>query len=231
MLPRFFTHMDDQAKRAVLVVIAMFIVVGAIALIGKASLNLGAGENLSWFNNVKSSPLAWFIVLISFVIGAFLGVPQWALIAAMTTAFGLWIGGAGAWICTLISASLNFWLARWVGAERVSQYGGDLVNRIADIVRRNGFMTSFAVRLVPTGPFILVNMAAGVSQMKYAHFTAGTALGIIPKIVIVGLITQGILSEDGNIWTRIIPIALAILFVGLMLLARKRLRTVVKPID
>ncbi len=211
-----------------MVVVAMFGVVAIIAILGKSALNLENEEYLRWFKAVTSSDWVVPIVVATFVIGSFLGVPQWALIASMVVAFGPRIGMGGAWVCTMLSASVNFWMARWIGAERVAKFGGQLVNRIASVVRRNGFVTSFVVRLVPTGPFILVNMAAGVSKMKFPHFLAGTALGIIPKIGVVTLIATGILSDDQSDWIRLGLVLMAGLFILIMLAARKHLRRFVE---
>jgi len=228
MLPRFFKEMDRQAATAVFVVVAMFFVVAAMALLGSASLNVDNGEYYKIFQEFAKSEWVVLIIITIFVLGSFVGVPQWALIAGMVVAFGWDKGATGAWACTLLSASINFWIARWIGVERVRRFGGELVNRITSVIRNNGFVSSFAVRFVPTGPFILVNMAAGVSGMKYLHFISGTALGIIPKIVIVGLITTGVVSEDQSSWIRVGVIALAVLFIGLMLLARKRIRPMIE---
>ncbi len=228
MLPRFFRDMDRQAATAVTVVVVMFAVVAVIALIGKSSLNLEEGQYYRWFVNFADSPWVIPVVLSTFVLGSFIGVPQWALIAAMVVAFGMFKGGMGAWSATLVSASANFWIARWIGVDRVRKFGGDMINRITSVIRRNGFVTSFAVRFVPTGPFVLVNMAAGVSGMKFTHFLSGTALGIIPKILIVGLITSGVVSEDESSWIRIGVIGLGIAFIVLMLLARKRIRPMIE---
>ncbi len=228
MLPRFLKEMDRQAVTAIALVVAMFAVVAVIALMGKASLNLEDGQYYRWFTNFVDSPWVIPVILATFVLGSFIGVPQWALIAGMVMAFGITKGGIGAWAATLMSASINFWLARWIGVERVRKFGGDMINRITSVIRRNGFMTSFAVRFVPTGPFVLVNMAAGVSGMRYAHFLSGTALGIIPKILIVGLLTSGIVSEGESSWIRIGVIGLGIVFIGLMLLARKRIRPMIE---
>lgn len=222
MLPKFITQMDKNARRAILVVIAMFVLVALIAFIGKGSLNLDNKEYLNWFQSFNDSPSLFWIILLTFVLGAFIGVPQWAMIAAMVASFGIYWGGLGSWIATIISATINFWLAKYIGAERLRE-SGDLVNRIAGAIRRNGFVTSFAIRIVPTGPFILVNMAAGVSGMKFRHFIAGSALGFIPKIIITGLITANIMSTDQSSWIRVGIIALAILFIVAMLFARKRL--------
>lgn len=228
MLPGFFKDMDRQAITAIVVVIGMFFIVASIALLGSASLNVDDGEYYRLFEAFSQSEWVIPIVLAAFVIGSFIGAPQWALIAGMVVAFGWDKGATGAWICTLISASVNFWLARWIGVERVQKFGGELINRITSVIRNNGFVTSFAVRFVPTGPFVLVNMAAGVSGMKYFHFISGTALGIIPKIIIVGLITTGVVSDDQSSWIRVGVIALAMAFIGLMLIARKRIRPVIE---
>ncbi len=216
--------MDREARRAILVVVLMFALVFAILAFGKSSMNLDDGVYISWFEAFSKSDWAVIIVLATFTGAAFFGVPQWALIAGTVLAFGPLYGSGYAWLATMVSASLDFWLGRWVGAERLRRFGGDLVNRIIGVVRRNGFVTSFTVRFVPTGPFVLVNMAAGVSGMKFPMFFAGTAMGIIPKIVIVGLLAQGVLSgADGDRLTLIFVI-LALVFIGVMLIARRRLK-------
>ncbi len=231
MLPGFLKEMDRQALTAILLVVGMFIIVATVALLGRASLNVDDGEYYRLFQSFAQSDWVIPIILAIFILGSFIGVPQWALIAGMVVAFGWDKGATGAWASTLISASVNFWLARWIGVERVRRFGGELVNRITGVIRKNGFVTSFAVRFVPTGPFVLVNMAAGVSGMKYLHFISGTALGIIPKIIIVGLITTGVISDDQSSWIRIGVVALAFLFLGAMLLARKRIRPLITQDD
>ncbi len=227
-LPRFLTHLDQQATRALLVVLIMFGAVIAILAFGKSSMNLSDGEYLSWFEAFSQSPWAFAIVIATFLGAAFLGVPQWMLIAGVVFAFGPMTGAVYAWIATMLSASLNFWIGRWIGADRVRQFGGDLVNRIIGVIRKNGFVTSLAVRLVPTGPFVLVNMAAGVSHMKFLSFISGTGIGIIPKILIVAFLGQSVITgAEGKIYM-LGFLALALLFIGLMLIARRRLQTVVK---
>ena len=86
------------------------------------------------------------------------------------------------------------------------------MNGIIERVEKNGVLWSFVVRLVPTGPFILVNLAAGVSTIRWPSFLLGTALGIIPKIVVVALISMGVFAGlDGRV--------LSLLFIGLAIVA------------
>lgn len=220
----FFTQMDKQAVRALSVLLIMFGVVILLILLGQDMLSLRESEFHRFFEYLRESGYGLPLTILTFVLAAFLGAPQWALIAGVIVAFGPVNGGAYAWIATMVSASLDFWLGRWIGAERLQRYGGDLVNRIIRIVRRNGLVTSFAVRFVPTGPFVLVNMAAGVSHMKFPSFFAGTALGIIPKIAIVALVGQGLISGGEGKVVMTVFIGLALLLIGFMFLARKRLR-------
>lgn len=228
---RFITQLDKQALRASLVLIAMFGTVGVILFFGNQALNLPEEDFSQFFEHVRSSNWALPLTILTFILAAFFAAPQWALIAGVVVVFGPVNGGIYAWIATMCSASLDFWLGKMMGADRLQKIGGALIERIVGIVRRNGFVTSFAVRLVPTGPFVLVNMAAGVSRMKFPSFLAGTALGIIPKIMVVVLIGQGILSErDRQIYMAGFMVA-ALLLILIMIFARRRLNRLVEPVD
>jgi uncharacterized membrane protein YdjX (TVP38/TMEM64 family) len=61
-------------------------------------------------------------------------------------------------------------------------------------VGRNGFTASLIVRRVPSAPFIVVNMAAGVTPMRFRDFVLGTALGIIPKIALTAFAGNSIVQ-------------------------------------
>ncbi len=216
----FFTQMDKQAFRAIAVMIAMFAFVILILLIGGDMLSMPETEFHNFFQALQQSPWGLPLTILTFTCAAFLGAPQWALIAGVVLAFGPVTGSFYAWLSTMISATVDFWLGRWMGAEKLRQYGGDLVNRITSVVQNNGFFTSLAVRFVPTGPFVLVNMAAGVSGMKYRSFAFGTGLGIVPKIAVVGLVARGLLSgSEGESYIEAF-IGLAVMLIVLMMLAR-----------
>lgn len=221
----FFTQMDKQAVRALAVIVAMFAVVIAMVLVGRNMLSLPENEFSKFFGAIEESGFGLPLTILTFVLAAFLGAPQWALVAGVVVAFGPMNGGVYAWVATLVSASLNFWLGRWMGAERLQRYGGELINRIIRVVRKNGFVTSFAVRFVPTGPFVLVNMAAGVSRMRFVSFIMGTALGIIPKIAVVALVGQGLISGSEGRLAMSVFIGLALVLLGVMFFARKRLQS------
>lgn len=131
-----------------------------------------------------SGPLALPVAVAAFAALAFVGVPQFMLIAAAVVAFGGWAGFAYSWIGTMVSALVGFHLGRAAGAGALERFSGAGVKRFMDHIGQNGFLASLIVRLVPSAPFIVVNMAAGVTPMRALDFTAGTALGIVPKIAL-----------------------------------------------
>ena len=88
------------------------------------------------------------------------------------------------------------------------------------------------MRLVPSAPFIVVNMAAGVTPMRVLDFTLGTALGIIPKIVLTSFagnsivrLMKGEIGKDA-LWLA----AIAAAWVAIGLVARAWLRSREKEI-
>jgi len=173
--------------------------------------------------SLSDSPWAIPITIALFCGLAFIGAPQWMLITGTVLAFGVWEGGVLSWVGSLTAAILGFWIGQGVGAERLQRIDAKLIRKLSAAVRKNGFMTSLVVRLVPTGPAILVNLAAGVSRMKFRHFAAGTAIGIIPKIIVVCLISQGLISGASGSVMAVVFAGLAGLAILLSWLARKRL--------
>ncbi len=210
-------------SRATLWVIASFLAPVVLVLLAKQFLGVNQTDLFEMMATLRDSQWAIPITIALFCGLAFIGAPQWMLVTGAVLAFGPWRGGALAWVGSLAAASLGFWIGHLVGAERLQRLDAQLIQKISAAVRKNGFMTSLVVRLVPTGPAILVNLAAGVSRMKFSHFAMGTAIGIIPKIIVVALISQGIVSGLSGSVMAIIFAALAVVAIGLSWAAKRRL--------
>jgi uncharacterized membrane protein YdjX (TVP38/TMEM64 family) len=180
----FLSNMDAQAWRMVLVSFVLFGGVGVVFLFGAPLMGLdGEAAVERWLgaaHGVWSLPVA----ILAFAVLAFVGVPQFVLIAAAVVAFGPWHGFAYSWIGTMVSSLVGFYLGRAAGARVLERVSGEGVTRFMRLVARNGFLASLVVRLVPSAPFIVVNMAAGVTPMRAHHFAGGTAIGIVPKIAL-----------------------------------------------
>jgi len=198
-----------------------------IILVGLAKVlfDIDQSELFALLQSLSDSPWAIPITIALFCALAFIGAPQWMLITGTVLAFGVWEGGALSWVGSLTSASLGFGIGHKLGADRLQRVDASLVQKLTAAVQKNGFMTSLVVRLVPTGPAILVNLAAGVSRMKFQHFVAGTAIGIIPKILVICLISRGLISGLSGSLMAIFFAGLAVVAIVLSWVARKHLET------
>ena len=183
-LLQFLSDMDAQAWRTLLVSFALFGGVGLVFLFGAQVLGFGGEATVERWMGAAHGPLALPAAVAAFAALAFIGFPQFMLIAAAVVAFGAWQGFVYSWIGTMASAMVGFYLGRGAGAKALARFSGEGVKRFMDHVGQNGFLASLVVRLVPSAPFIVVNMAAGVTPMRTLDFVAGTALGIVPKIAL-----------------------------------------------
>ncbi|MEO1039752.1 MAG: TVP38/TMEM64 family protein [Pseudomonadota bacterium] len=230
---RFFTRMDARAARAVWISLGLFALVGAVFVIGRFVLDIEPGSVEAWFEQAAGAWYALPATILLFTLLAFVGAPQFALIAAAVFAFGPVQGFMYAWVATMVSATVDFWLGRFLGADVVRRYGGGTVNRISAFVGRNGFWASLIVRIVPSAPFIVVNMAAGVSRMSYLAFIAGAGVGVIPKTALVAFAGGSLIAlfSGGNIWAVIMLAVVAVAWIGVMLVARRMLRRGAGEVD
>jgi uncharacterized membrane protein YdjX (TVP38/TMEM64 family) len=63
------------------------------------------------------------------------------------------------------------------------------------------------IRLVPVAPFTVVNLVAGASAIRPFDYVAGTALGMLPGLVVLSVLGHQIV----RILTHPTPVAVALL--------------------
>ena len=168
-------------------VIALFIL-GKTGVIGSLEAFIAEMQQLA------DTPWALPAVIALFIGAAFIGMPQFGLIGAAVVAFGPVNGALYSWIATLASGTVTFWLGRFSGQAAVARFSGDRAKRFTQFVSRNAFAASAIVRNVPTGPFLIVNMAFGAVRANFLGYLAGMAVGIIPKILLVTFAGQSLMA-------------------------------------
>jgi uncharacterized membrane protein YdjX (TVP38/TMEM64 family) len=197
--------------------------IGAVFLFGKTQLGADLeGLLKQWLGGFAGSPWGLPATVLVFTAAAFVGAPQFLLIAACVIAFGPWLGFLYAWLATIASAAVTFGLGRLAGRRALERFGGRRLDRLSRFVGANAFVGSFIIRNVPSAPFIVVNMAFGVSRARFSSFLAGCALGVLPKTAVVALFGASVLTAvvgDG-IWSSLIVAAIAVAWLALMLWAR-----------
>ena len=193
-LLEFITNMDARAWRTLLVSFVLFGGVGLVFVFGAQALGFGGEASVERWLGAAHGVWSLPVAILAFAGLAFLGVPQFMLIAAAVVAFGPVTGFAYSWVGTMVSSLVGFGLGRAAGAPTLAVLSGEGVRRFMALVGRNGFLASLIVRLVPSAPFIVVNMAAGVTPMRLTHFAAGTAIGIVPKIALTAFAGNSIVQ-------------------------------------
>lgn len=198
----------------------------AVLLVITTTVDFKPESIASWFGVFAQSPFAIAAVIGIYILAAFVNAPQFMLHGGVVLTFGPVLGSMIAWVATMISASFNFWLGRRLGAERLDKMSGGMTAKMLHLIKNHGFFASLAVRIVPTGPFVLVNLAAGVTRMKFIYFFLGTAIGIIPKIAIVASVSEsvkGTVTGKGPLYIAIV-VGIALLWIGIIYLAGSRLK-------
>jgi uncharacterized membrane protein YdjX (TVP38/TMEM64 family) len=179
--------------------------IGLIALFslgGFATLFLPEGmtrQALDGLAAIGHQPWAPPLAILAFLVLITLGAPQAVLIAALVAAFGPWAGFAYSWSGKVLACALGFLVGRRVGSGWLERNAGPDAAIVMDELARHGFWASAVIRLVPTLPSIVINIAAGCTPMRFRDFIAGTALGSIPKMALIAFASHAaILGLEGG---------------------------------
>jgi len=184
--------MESTSQKAVWISFALFSVAGLVLAFGMIFIDLDQGALAGHLRIIRGAWWAPIAVTLMFTLLAFLGAPQFVLIAATVAVFGTSEGVIMSWLATMISALVGYVLGRIGGAKTVQKLLSGRGEGALRFIGKNGFLTSLIVRQVPTGPFILVNLALGASNVRASWFIAGTGIGILPKILLVAFGAHGI---------------------------------------
>lgn len=183
--------------------VVVLAVLGVSAIFWASAHIIGLDENgilNQTFRSFSDSPWAPLIVATAYMLASLIGAPQFLLIAVTVAVFGSLNGFFLSLFATLCSATFNFLLARFVGAEWLRNRGWGGVDDMMETVGRNGFLTSLIVRVVPSAPFIVVNMGLGLTNTTFLAFLTGTAIGILPKTALIALLGKVVeRAQSGDI--------------------------------
>lgn len=221
----FFNNLDSAALRTIWVSLALLAIVVAMVVVAAMT---GIADHIDEdLVSLRNSPWGLPMTILLFVLTSFIAAPQFVLFAAAVVAFGPWLGCVYAMAGTLVAAWIHFLMGRVGGSNLVRRYGGETINRLSRFIGRNDFLASIIVRSVPTAPAVVVNMAFGASQANIWRYTAGVFIGSIPKILIVALLGQSVMSAMGGGIALAVGIVIAVvaLWIAVALAARRAVRS------
>lgn len=122
------------------------------------------------------------------------GAPRLLFAAVGAMVLGLWLGLLLTQLGALIGYYGVFCFVRWGGGDWVLARW-PRVARWAELLRGQGVLGVVLVRQIPIHGTLL-NMCLGLSGVKHRHFLIGSAIGLIPEAVPVGLVGAGLAQSS-----------------------------------
>lgn len=216
--------MNATAKGlAKLGLLAAGLVVGGLVLRA-----LGAAPGTVWVDRyIRDEGLLGELVFV-LVAGAAtaVGVPRQSIAFLGGYAFGTVIGAALALVAQLLGCAGAFFWAGAVGRSwaerRLNGRFGPRLRPLVERLREGPFPATLALRLLPVGNNLALNLVAGLSGLAAIPFLAASALGYLPQTIIFALLGKGV-RVDGA-WQMALAggLLLVSVLLGLWLLRRQR---------
>ena len=139
----------------------------------------------------------FFIVFLESIIPI---IPLSVFVALNIITFGSIVGILVSWIGTLCGCSLSFFISRKLANIVDKKYKNN--KKIKDIRKKinNISFTSLVILVsIPFTPAFAVNIASGLSKMKFKKFILALSIGKIPMIYFWGFIGKSLLESITDI--------------------------------
>ena len=150
-------------------------------------------------------------------------LPTIVIVGVNAAVYGLWLGFLYSWIGMVSGCLVTFLLVR-----KISSYPyftrWALKPRVAKSmiwVQRNAFSYVFLLSIFPVGPFVVINIAAGVARMRILSYLIAVIIGKAIMVFYVSYIGHDVRSFVEH------PIQLVyvLLFIGASLFISKKIES------
>ncbi len=118
--------------------------------------------------------------------------------------FGPWVGGVATAVAATLGAVMVYGVARTAVGEslkRRAERKGGVFAKVCEAVDRDTFWYVLAARLAVVVPFHMINVAAGVMNVRLAPYLVATLIGLLPAHIIycwIGSRLNQLLAENPN---------------------------------
>lgn len=142
-------------------------------------------------------------------------LPTIAIVGLNAAVYGLWLGFLYSWIGLLAGCVTTFLIIRKIASHPYLRKWGlrPKVAKSMTWVRQSGFSYVFLLSLFPVGPFVVINMAAGLAGMKLRSYLialfAGKAIMVF-AVSYIGNDVERFIRHPGEV-------IYVLLFIGLSL--------------
>lgn len=142
-------------------------------------MSLFTEDNLSWFLEKFRSLGPIPGILLTFLKSFVPPLPTALIVGVNAAVYGFWPGFIYSWIGLVSGCLLTFLVVRKISGSRyLDKWAAKpKVERGMRWIQRNGFSYVFLLGILPVGPFVAVNMAAGLARMHVRSYLLAVTLG------------------------------------------------------
>lgn len=159
-----------------------------------------------------------FTLLLMTIQNMFTIIPLLLLISINVSLFGFTGGYIWSWLVSIAGAVVSFYTTRYWFQDFFAKYANEKWEKK---IEENGFWFVFFGRVMPFIPTSAVNIAAGISSVRFIEFFYATALGNLIYFFFLSAISLGILSIP---WENSIYGGIAALALIVYVIVKKRKR-------
>ncbi|HEY4251892.1 MAG TPA: VTT domain-containing protein [Roseomonas sp.] len=186
----------SSSRQAALTKLA--IMVAGLVAAGLLLRAVGAAPGTAWVDaHIRDGGLrgeAVFLLVGTALTAA--GAPRQGIAFLGGYAFGAVIGSALALLAQVAGCALSFGWARLIGRDwaerRMAGRFGHRLRPLRDSLAENPFGATLALRLLPIGNNLALNLLAGMAGIAFLPFLAASAIGYLPQTVVFALLGKGI---------------------------------------
>jgi len=180
---------------------------------------IDAGETLS------ESPLAPLYVILVFIGAGLVLFPLTLLIGVSAIIFGPVLGAMYALAGATASGALTFAIGRRLSRQVVRGLAGPRLNDLSRRLTKRGLLAIVFARIVPVGPYTIVNIVAGASRIHWRDFLLGTVIGLIPGVIIASVFMDRVVAaiRKPGIGTFALLAAVGVALIAIVLILRGKL--------
>jgi len=189
---------------------------------------LATPANLAhWIHAFAGYAWAPVAVVLAYPVANVILFPRTLLTLATVIAFGAWQGFGYAMTGILLAAGSAYLVGRRMHRDTVRRIAGPRLERVARALRRDGLLAVTAIRMVPMAPSVVEDLVAGAIRIRPMPFLAGTALGMLPGVLVATVFGREIaagLSGAGGINWWLVVLAVLLMAAATWMVRRHYLR-------
>jgi uncharacterized membrane protein YdjX (TVP38/TMEM64 family) len=160
-------------------------------------------------------------ILLTFLKSFIPPLPTILIVGVNAAVYGLWLGFLYSWIGIVSGCIVTFLIIRKIAGHPylVRWAQKPKVEKSMLWIRRNAFSYVFLLSIFPVGPFVVINMAAGIARMRLRSFIIAICFGKAIMVLSVSFIGYDLARFKRNP----LEILYVLLFIGVSLWLSKRI--------